>query len=230
MQPRTFTDVRAAVAPRSLLARVYGWMTVGLLLTAATAFLTATSPFLTNLVFGSRLVFFGLIIAELGLVFYLSARVMTMTAQTASALFMLYAALNGVTMAAVLMVYTPASAASVFLICALTFGATSSFGLTTGRDLSGWGSFLFMGLIGLVIALVVNMFLRSGAMDFVVSIIGVVLFVALTAYDTQKIKRIGLEVEGEATVARMAVLGALMLYLDFINLFLFLLRLLGRRD
>ncbi len=230
MQSRTFSDVRAAAAPRTLLARVYGWMTVGLLVTAATAFATLNSAFLLETILTNRVLFFGLIIAELGLVFYLSARVMQMSTQTASALFLLYAALNGITMAVVLLAYTPASAASVFLICALTFGATSSFGLTTGKDLSGWGSFLFMALIGLIIAMVVNMFLQSGPMDFVISIIGVLLFVGLTAYDTQKIKRMSAEVEGEGTIGRLAILGALTLYLDFINLFLFLLRLLGRRD
>ena len=230
MQPRTFSDVRAAVAPRSLLARVYGWMTVGLLVTAATAFATLNSEFLREAILTNRILFFGLIIAELGLVFYLSARVMTMSTQTASALFLLYAALNGVTMSVVLLAYTAASAASVFLITALMFLATSAWGLTTGKDLSGWGTYLFMGLIGLIVAMVVNWFLGSGPMDFVISLIGVALFVGLTAYDTQKIQRMSAEIEGEATVARLAIVGALALYLDFINLFLFLLRLLGRRD
>lgn len=230
MQPRTFADVRAAVAPRTLLARVYGWMTVGLLLTAATALATISSPFMLDLVFSSPIVFYGLLIAELGLVWYLSARVMSMSTQTASALFLLYAALNGVTLSAVLLVYTASSAASVFLITALMFLATSVWGLTTGKDLSGWGSYLFMGLIGLIIAMVVNWFLGSSTMDYVISLIGVALFVGLTAYDTQKIQRMSQEVEGEATISRLAIVGALTLYLDFINLFLFLLRLLGRRD
>lgn len=230
MQPRTFADVRAAVAPHTLLARVYGWMTLGLLLTAATALATVSSEFMLNLVFSSPIVFYGLIIVELGLVWYLSARVMTMSTQTASALFLLYAALNGVTLSAVLLVYTASSAASVFLITALMFLATSAWGLTTGKDLSGWGSYLFMALIGLIIAMVVNWFLGSSTMDYVISLIGVVLFVGLTAYDTQKIQRMSAEVEGETTIARLAILGALTLYLDFINLFLFLLRLLGRRD
>lgn len=230
MLSRSFDGVRAAAAPRTLLARVYGWMFAGLLLTAATALLTANSAFMQSLILGSPITFFGLIIVELGLVWYLSARVMTMSTERASALFLLYSALNGVTLSVVLLAYTAASAASVFLITALMFASISVWGMTTKRDLSGWGSYLFMALIGLVIAMVVNMFLGSGPMDFLISIIGVLLFVGLTAYDTQRIQRMSMEVEGEPTIARLAILGALSLYLNFINLFLFLLRLLGRRD
>ncbi len=230
MLSRSFDGVRAAAAPRTLLARVYGWMFAGLLLTAATALLTANSAFMQSLILGSPITFFGLIIVELGLVWHLSARVMTMSTERASALFLLYSALNGVTLSVVLLAYTAASAASVFLITALMFASISVWGMTTKRDLSGWGSYLFMALIGLVIAMVVNMFLGSGPMDFLISIIGVLLFVGLTAYDTQRIQRMSMEVEGEPTIARLAILGALSLYLNFINLFLFLLRLLGRRD
>ncbi len=227
---RSYEGARAEAAPKTLLARVYGWMFAGLLVTAVVALLTVSSPFMLNTVIGNPILFFGLIIAELGLVWYLSARVMTMSTQTASALFLLYSALNGVTLSVVLLAYTGASVASVFVISSLMFASVSAWGMTTKRDMSGWGTYLFMGLIGLIIAMVVNLFLGSGPMDFLISIIGVLLFVGLTAYDTQKIKNMGYEVEGEATIARLAILGALSLYLDFVNLFLFLLRLLGRRD
>jgi uncharacterized protein len=213
---------------RAFMAGVYRWMTVGLAATALVAFAVASSPAALSFVFGSRLVFFGLIIAELGLVITLSAAVNRLSAPVAGALFLAYSALNGVTLSAVLLMYTGTSVAGAFAATAGTFGAMSVYATVTRRDLSSWGSFLFMGLIGVVIASLVNLFLRSSMMSFVISCAGVVVFTGLAAYDTQKLR--ALAASGGGTGA-LAVNGALRLYLDFVNLFLSLLRLLGgRRD
>ena len=213
----------------ALFPRIYGWMTAGLLVTAAVALLVSTSEAVLSLVFGNRLVFFGAILVELGVVAFLSARIHVLSQAAAAGLFLFYAALNGVTISVILLVYTAASVASVFLITGLTFALMSVIGMTTKRDLSGWGGLLMMGVVGLVVALVVNLFLGSDTLAWVISLVGVGLFVALTAYDTQKLKALAAEVDGPADTGRLAILGALTLYLDFINLFLFLVRLLGRR-
>jgi len=174
--------------------------------------------------------FFVLIIAELGLVFYLIARIQKMDAKTATAMFVIYAMLNGVTLSFVFMAYTMASIASTFFICAATFGACSVYGMVTKRDLTGMGQFMFMGLIGIIIATVVNIFLKSAGMSMIISYLGVFIFVGLTAYDTQKLKTMALsQPEGldAAVVRKGAIMGALNLYLDFINMFLFMLRIMG---
>ncbi|HEY5995424.1 MAG TPA: Bax inhibitor-1/YccA family protein, partial [Candidatus Deferrimicrobiaceae bacterium] len=198
---------------------VYGWMALGLAVTALVSQVTISIPGVLQIVFGNMFVFYGLLIAEVGLVMYLSARIMTMATGTAKAGFMAYAALNGVTLSVIFLAYTADSIASVFLITAGMFGATSAYGYVTKRDLTGFGSFLFMGLIGIVIASVVNIFLKSSMMSFVISCVGVLVFLGLTAYDTQKLKVMGETAPaGDATaVRRGTILGALTLYLDFIN-------------
>jgi len=218
------------VAQTGFLQRVYGWMTFGLLITAAIAWTVASNESLIRMIYGNRILYFGLIIAELLLVISIGGAMARLSASAMAGLFALYSALNGATLAVILWIYTGPSIAGVFLITAGTFGAMSFYGMTTKRDLSGMGALMTMGLFGLILAMIVNIFLRSDAMTFVISLIGVGIFVGLTAYDTQKLKRIheqGL-VDGESG-AKLAILGALALYLDFINLFLFLLRLLGRR-
>lgn len=214
----------------AFLRKVYGWMVVGLGVTAAVAFVVAGSPTLVQAIFGNPFLFFGLIIAELGLVFYLSARVSKLAPRTASILFLIYSALNGATLSFVLLAYTGASIATTFAVAAGMFGALALFGTTTKRSLAGVGQFFFMGLIGLVLASVVGLFWKSGALQFGISVVGVLVFTGLTAWDAQRLKMMAVSVP-EERFQSYAVVGALSLYLDFINLFLFLLRFLGgRRD
>jgi uncharacterized protein len=223
-------DTQTQVRVNSFIQGVYNWMALGLGLTGLVAFFVANSPTLLQLIFGNKLIFFGLIIGELALVFTISARVHKMEASTATKLFILYAALNGATLAVVFLAYTASSIASTFLICAATFGACSIYGMTTKKDLTSWGGFLFMGLIGIIIASVVNIFFRSSAVSMIVSYIGVFIFIGLTAYDTQRLKTMALtQPEGlDAGVIRKgSILGALSLYLDFINMFLFMLYIFG---
>lgn len=216
---------------QTFMAQVYGWMTVGLLLTAFVALYVASSEALLSMIFSSKVVFFGLIIAQLGLVFVLSGMVHKMSGAVATSLFMLYSALTGVTISSVLIIYTASSVASTFFICAAMFGALSVYGYTTKRSLTGMGSFLFMGLIGIIIASIVNIFMQSSMMSMVISYAGVLIFAGLTAYDTQKLKDMGSEInqEDKENMRRYSIMGALTLYLDFINLFLMLLRILGDR-
>ena len=205
-------------------------MTVGLLLTAFVALYVASSATLIEMIFTNKIFFFGLIIAQLALVFILSGMVHKMSGALATTLFMLYSALTGVTISSVLIVYTYSSVASTFFICAAMFGALSVYGYTTKRSLTGMGSFLFMGLIG-IIASIVNIFMQSSMMSMVISYAGVLIFAGLTAYDTQKLKDMGSEInqEDKENMRRYSIMGALTLYLDFINLFLMLLRILGDR-
>jgi hypothetical protein len=225
-----YTQNPAVVATSSFFPRVYGWMTAGLGLTALAAIFTLSSPTLLQAIFGNRLVFYALIIAELGLVIGLSAAINRISAGTAKMMFLLYSALSGVTFSAIFLVYTESSIASTFFVAAGTFGAMSLYGMVTRRDLTGWGSFLFMGLIGIIIASVVNIFLQSAMVTWVVSCVGVLVFVGLTAYDTQKLKRMAAAGFADDEARQKAtILGALTLYLDFINLFLMMLRLMGNR-
>jgi FtsH-binding integral membrane protein len=224
------TDTRVQVQVNSFIQSVYNWMAIGLALTGGVSFYVASSPSLMRLIFGNQILFFGLIIGELGLVFYLSARVQKIQASTATALFMLYAALNGATLSFIFLAYTSTSIASTFFVCAGTFVACSIYGMVTKRDLTSMGGFMTMGLIGIIIATVINLFIRSSAMTMVISYIGVLVFVGLTAYDTQKLKHMAITQPAglDAGVVRKgAIIGALTLYLDFINLFLMLLRILG---
>lgn len=214
----------------TFLNKVYAWMALALTLTGFIAWRTAGSETLVNLIIGNQLVFFGIIIAELGIVFWMSSAIERITSNLAIGMFLLYSALNGLTLSVLLLAYTSASVASTFFITAGTFGAMSAYGFFTKKDLSSWGNILFMALIGLIIASVVNIFWHSSALYWLVTYAGVLIFVALTAYDTQKIKRMSLEMDAESEQGRKgAVMGALTLYLDFINMFIFLLRIFGNR-
>ena len=226
--PLKQTQVQTRV--NEFIRSVYNWMAIGLALTGFVAYYVANTPALVEIIFGNRLLFFGLIIGELALVFMISARIQKMQASTATALFVIYSILNGATLSFVFLVYTASSITSTFFICAATFVACSLYGWTTKRDLTSMGGFMTMGLIGIIIASVVNLFFRSSAMSMIISYIGVIVFVGLTAYDTQHLKTMALNQPDdlEAGVVRKgAILGALKLYLDFINLFLMLLRILG---
>lgn len=221
---------RTQVAVNSFIRSTYNWMALGLGLTGLVALFTANSPPLLRFIFGNSFVFYGLIIAELALVFILSSRVSKMEPGTATAMFLGYAALNGLTLSAIFLVFAAATVASAFFISAVTFVACSVYGYVTKRDLTGWGSFLFMGLIGIIIASLVNLFMQSSAVQMIINYIGVFIFIGLTAYDTQKLKHMALsQPEGlDAGVIRKgAIMGALSLYLDFINMFLFILYILG---
>ncbi|MFS2223300.1 Bax inhibitor-1 family protein [Pantoea sp. B65] len=222
---------QTSTALQTYMAQVYGWMTCGLLLTAFVSWFAANTPAVMELVFANRITFFGLIIVQLGVVFVLSGMVHKLSGALATGLFMLYSALTGLTLASIFLVYTYSSIASTFFITAGMFGAMSFWGYTTKRDLSGMGSMLFMALIGILLASLVNIWLKSSALMWAVTYIGVVVFVGLTAYDTQKLKNIGegINVDDKENLRRFSIMGALTLYLDFINLFLMLLRIFGNR-
>jgi FtsH-binding integral membrane protein len=220
---------RITVRQTSALTQVYGWMTAGLALTGAVATLTLRSPMVLDVIYGNVLVFWGLLLLELVGVFVLSSSINRLSTGAATALFLGYAALNGLTIAGIFLYYTGASIASTFFITAGTFAAVSFYGATTKRDLSSLGTVAIMALIGIILATVVNVFLRSSTISWIVSYLGVLVFVALTAADTQRIKRV--MAEADATRAgNLAILGALTLYLDFINLFLFLLQIFGQGE
>jgi len=210
------------------LAKVFNWMAVGLGITGIVAYATAATGLAARII--NSPLFLIIALGTLGLVFFLSARIDKIQASTASALFVAYSVLNGLFFSTIFLRYTGASIASTFVITAGMFGAMAAYGLVTKRDLSGWGSFLFMGLIGLIIASIVNIFLKSSGVYWVTSMIGVLIFTGLTAYDVQKIKRMGEEgimSQGQEAITKGSIMGALALYLDFINLFLMLLRFFG---
>ena len=214
----------------AFLSAVYGWMCAGLAITALSAWFIAGSPAIVGAIAGSRVLFWGLMIVQLGIVFVLSARVQQLAASTAALLFVLYSALTGVTMAFALLAFTGESVATTFLVTAGMFGGLAIYGTTTSRSLDGLGQFLFMGLIGVVLASFVGIFWHSDGLQFVISFIGVLVFSGLAAYDAQRLKAMALAAPGGQT-SSYAIVGALALYLDFINLFLFLLRFTGdRRD
>ncbi|MFP6742179.1 MAG: Bax inhibitor-1/YccA family protein [Alphaproteobacteria bacterium] len=214
---------------RSYMLRVYNYMGSALALTGIVAYLTANSPVMMNAIFGTPLMWV-VMLAPLGLVFFLSAKIQTMSATAAQTTFWVFAVLMGMSLASIFVVYTGTSIARVFFITAGLFGTMSLYGYTTKRDLTGMGSFLMMGLIGIILASVVNWFLQSSALEFAISVIGVLVFVGLTAYDTQKIKEMYAASDSAAVMSKKAIMGALRLYLDFINLFLMLLRLFGNRN
>lgn len=218
---------------RAYMLGVYNYMTIGLALTGflalGTYMVAVSNPAVAQTLFNGPL-YFVLLFAPLGMVLWLSARIQSMSASTARTMFLVYAAIMGVSLAPIFMVYTGGSIARVFFITAASFGALSIFGYTTKKDLSGWGSFLIMGLIGIIIASIVNIFLASSALQFAVSVIGVLVFAGLTAYDTQQIKEMYYEGDSGEVATKKSVMGALRLYLDFINLFLMLLSLFGNRD
>lgn len=225
-----YASETGARAQTGFFPKVYHWMTVGLGVSAIASLLTLYSPAMLRLVFGNRMVFFGLVIAELLLVVTLSGAIRRLSARAATGCFLLYSTLSGVTLAAIFVLYTQSSIASAFFVTAGTFGAMSVYGHTTRRDLTSWGSFLFMGLIGFLLASVVNIFLQSEMITWVTTYCGILIFVGLTAYDTQKLKVLAQGgFANEEDRHKAAILGALRLYLDFINLLLLLLRVLGRR-
>ena len=207
---------------------VYGWIAAGLAITAVTAWLVSSSPAIAMTIATNRLLFWGLVIAQLGIVFTLSARVQRLAPATASLLFVVYSALTGVTLSFVLLLYTGESLAATFVVASGTFGALALFGTTTRRSLDGFGQFLFMGLVGVVLASIVGIFWHNNAFQFVLSFIGVIVFAGLAAYDAQRLKAMALATPAGQS-GSYAIVGALALYLDFINLFLFLLRFMGNR-
>ena len=222
----------ALVRERSILRNVYMWMALGLAITGVVAMYVAGNANLVRRIVLNRGLFFGLMIGELALVWFLSARIQSMSPSTATLAFAGYAVLNGITLSVIFLVYTATSIATTFFVSAATFGVLSVYAITTRRELGGLGQYLFAGLIGIIIASVVNMFLGSAMIDYAISFIGVFLFMGLTAYDTQIIKRWSAELSDsidEDNYVRVSIMGALKLYLDFINLFLFLLRFLGNR-
>ena len=215
----------------ALIRKVYVWMTLALVITAVTAYGVASSPQLLTLIFSSKLVFFGIIIAELALVFGVTSAINRLSLTTATLLFILYSALNGATLSMIFIAYSPAVITKVFFITAGTFGAMAAFGYFTKADLSSMGKLLIMALIGLIIATVANLFFKSSGFDLILSYVGVLIFVGLTAWDSQKIKRmLAVQTDMGEGAQKIALLGALSLYLDFINLFLYLLRIFGRSN
>lgn len=215
----------------ALMRKVYLWMTMALVITGFTAYGVATSPAILSAILMNKMLFFGLIIGEFALVIGLSAAINRLSLSVATLMFVLYSVINGATLSVIFLAYTLSSIANVFFITAGTFAVMAFIGYTTKKDLSGMGKMLMMALIGLIIATVVNLFLRSTGLQLIVSYIGVLVFVGLTAYDTQKIKQMLMMAEdtGE-TAQKIALLGALSLYLDFVNMFLYLLRIFGKEE
>jgi FtsH-binding integral membrane protein len=227
MQTVSARQTQTQVLTNAFIRSVYNWMAIGLALTGFIAYYVASTEPILRVVYQARWIFF---IAEIGLVFALAGRVHKMKASTATFLFLLYAGLNGATMSIIFLVYTMESIASTFFICAATFTVCSIFGYVTKRDLTGLGQFMFMGLIGIIIASIVNMFLGSHGVAMIISYIGVIVFVGLTAYDTQKLKAMAMSQPAgldAGTIRKGSILGALTLYLDFILMFQYLLMIFG---
>jgi FtsH-binding integral membrane protein len=227
MQVRSFDQAAIDAGLRQYMLSIYNYMTVALVITGLVAFGVAQSPAAMATIFGTPLKWV-VMLAPLGFVFLFSARIHAMSPSTAQMVFWAFAATMGLSMASIFLVFTGTSIARVFFITAATFGATSLYGYTTRTDLSRMGSFLFMGLIGIVLASLVNLFIGSSALQFAISVIGVLVFTGLTAYDTQRLKELYADSYDRDSLSRIAIMGALQLYLDFINLFTFLLQLLGQ--
>ena len=233
MIERNFTttakaDAQIDVGLRQYMLKVYNYMATGLGLTGLTAYFVAITPTLFNAIYGTPL-FWVVALSPLGFVFYLSARLHKISFSKAQTMFWLFSGVMGLSMAYIFIAFTGASIARVFFITSGTFAGMSLYGYTTKKDLSGWGSFLFMGLIGIIIASIVNIFLKSPMLYYVISCIGVLVFVGLTAYDTQRIKEMYYATDTAEISGKKAIMGALKLYLDFINLFIMLLHLFGQR-
>lgn len=227
-----YSEVSLSEAMPLVMRKVYLWMSLALLCSGITAYLTANNPQILQLVFTNAPVFYGIIIAEVVMVIAISSAINRLSFSTASLLFALYSVLTGLIMSSIFVVYTESSILSTFLITAGTFAVMSLWGYITKKDLSSWGNILFMALLGLVIATVVNIFMKSTQLMWITTYAGVIIFVGLTAYDTQKIKRLVSQYSSEELdeqSSKIALLGSLTLYLDFINLFYYLLRILGRR-
>ncbi|MBL4613109.1 MAG: Bax inhibitor-1/YccA family protein [Emcibacter sp.] len=242
-RPSTQTAAEVDEGLRAYMLTVYNYMASALVLTGLMAYVTANVPAVYSLLYtfasapdgtvhltGQTMLGMIVMFAPLGLVFFLSFRINHMQASTAQMVFWIYAGLVGMAIASILFVYTGTSIAKTFFVTAAAFGSLSLYGYTTKRNLTGMGSFLMMGLFGIIIASIVNMFLQSGMMDFIISVGGVLIFAGLTAYDTQKIKLMYLQDDGHEMAKKKAIMGALSLYLDFLNMFLFLLRFMGNRN
>ncbi len=231
MEMNAYSKTRSSVSSVSgiFMSQVYRWMTIGLGVTALTAYAVAGSPRLVMAIMSNYAIMIALIVVQLGLVVALGAAIHKFSAGVATGIFLLYALLNGLTLSSIFIVYPIGSIANAFLTCTGMFLAMSVYGTVTKRDLTGMGSFMFMGLIGIIIASIVNIFLASSMLSFVISCVGVIVFTGLTAYDTQKLRQFGeaAPLDDATAIRRGAILGALTLYLDFINLFLMLLRLFG---
>lgn len=212
----------------ALMRKVYTWMALALVITGVTAYGVAHSPAMMQLIYGNSFVMWGLIIAELAIVFIVSGMINRLSLTTATLLFVLYSVVNGATLSVIFLGYSQSVIAKTFFVTAGMFGVMSFYGYVTKQDLSSIGKILFMALIGLIISTIVNLFVRSSMFDMILSYVGVVIFVGLTAWDTQKIKQMLLMADGmDESVQKIALMGALSLYLDFINLFLYLLRIFG---
>ncbi|MCF2644955.1 Bax inhibitor-1/YccA family protein [Prevotella stercorea] len=221
-------DYAMSTAFPALMRKVFVWMTLALAITGLTAYGVATSPAILSLIFSSKVTFFGLIIAEFALVFAISGAINRLSLSTATMLFILYSVINGATLSSIFFAFSVATISKVFFITAGTFGAMALVGYTTKTDLTSMGKLLFMALLGIIIASVVNMFVASSGLDLILSYVGVLVFVGLTAYDTQKIKQMCQAApDAGESAQKLALIGALSLYLDFINLFLYLLRIFG---
>ena len=228
--PPPLVSTDAQLRQRSFLGQVYAWMTAGLLVTSAVAAYAASTPSVLNLLYGNPFTIWVLFLAQIGLVIGLSVAIDRLTPGIATALFVAYAALNGLTLSAIFLVYTRTSISQAFLATAATFGVMSLYGATTKRDLSTVGNLLVMALIGFFIGSLVNLFWANSTFYWLLTYLGIAVFIGLTALDTQQIKRIGQQAQDDTTVQRLAIIGALKLYLDFINLFVLLLRIFGSRD
>ncbi|OGR22993.1 MAG: hypothetical protein A2277_11790 [Desulfobacterales bacterium RIFOXYA12_FULL_46_15] len=226
----SFSQSSVLVKTNSFIRSVYNWMAIGLALTGFTSYYVAHNESAVQLIFGTPGLLIVLVIAELGFVFFLSARIQKIEASTATALFAVYSVLNGITLSFIFLAYTATSIVSTFIICAITFLGCSVYGMITKKDLTSLGGFMMMGLMGIIIASVVNIFLQSSGMQMIISYVGVIVFIGLTAYDTQKLKSMAVTIPDNASGAMIrkgAIMGALTLYLDFINLFIMLLRIFG---
>lgn len=224
-------EAEVAAAFPALMRKVYLWMTMAMVITGLTAYLVATNINIISFIYSNQAVMWGLIIAELAIVIGVTAAINKLSLPVATLLFVLYSVINGALLSSIFLIYTMSSIATVFFITAATFGAMSLFGYFTKQDLTSWGKILMMALVGLIIATVVNLFVKSSGLEMIVSYVGVLIFVGLTAYDTQKIKQMCLQApDAGESMQKLALLGALSLYLDFINLFIYLLRIFGRRE
>ena len=224
-------EAEVAAAFPALMRKVYLWMTMAMVITGLTAYLVATNINIISFIYSNQAVMWGLIIAELAIVIGVTAAINKLSLPVATLLFVLYSVINGALLSSIFLIYTMSSIATVFFITAATFGAMSLFGYFTKQDLTSWGKILMMALIGLIIATGVNLFVKSSGLEMIVSYVGVLIFVGLTAYDTQKIKQMCLQApDAGESMQKLALLGALSLYLDFINLFIYLLRIFGRRE
>ncbi len=223
-------DSSVKEAVNAYMTKVFGWMAAALFITAITSYVVASTPTLINLILSNRILFYGLLIGEVLLVMGIAGAINRLSIGAVTALFVLYSIVNGLTLSVIFLVFTEGSIVTTFFITALTFGVMAVMGMVTKHDLTSWGKIFMMALIGLVIASVVNMFMHSDTLSWICSYAGVLIFTGLTAYDAQKIKNMGTyAIEQGENTSKLAISGALNLYLDFINLFLFLLNLFGRR-